>query len=202
MREVPKGAKFGSPHAPLRLRKVLSLSQRSERADLRGVANWAVFQPVSDLLPAAFEQVVDAEFISYLPHVDRLVAEARVPGDDRISLASGSRSVTVTLASSCEPERRVLSLYATGRDPRYGHVEGAVADARTRREVPLRASHSAGHGFTILTTTQPQSGTGAVTNHVIRQRFPDQAISELHYDGEIWLVNWQRDAARQETALA
>ena len=47
------------------------------------------FQPVSDLLLAAFEQVVDAEFISDLPGVDRLVSilEARVPGDDGIGLA-------------------------------------------------------------------------------------------------------------------
>lgn len=47
------------------------------------------FQPVSDLLLAAFEQVVDAEFIANLPGVDRLAAvpEARVPGDDGISLA-------------------------------------------------------------------------------------------------------------------
>ena len=41
------------------------------------------------------------------------------------------------------PERRFLSLHPTGRDPRYGHVEGAVADEGTHREVPLRASHSA-----------------------------------------------------------
>ena len=47
------------------------------------------FQSVSDLLLAAFEQVVDAEFISNLPDVNRLVAvpEARVPRDDGISLA-------------------------------------------------------------------------------------------------------------------
>ncbi|MER9222983.1 hypothetical protein NKI48_29630 [Mesorhizobium sp. M0644] len=47
------------------------------------------FQPISDfLLAAAFEQVVDAEFISDLSGVDRLVAvpEARVSGDDGISL--------------------------------------------------------------------------------------------------------------------
>ncbi|TIM26866.1 MAG: hypothetical protein E5Y63_26955 [Mesorhizobium sp.] len=46
-------------------------------------------QPVSDLLLAAFEQVVDAEFISDLPGVGGLVAlpETRVPGDDGVSLA-------------------------------------------------------------------------------------------------------------------
>src|SRR5262249_42909263 len=46
-------------------------------------------QPVCDLLLAAFEQVVDAEFMSNLPGVSRLVAvlEARVSGDDGISLA-------------------------------------------------------------------------------------------------------------------
>ena len=47
------------------------------------------FQPVSDLLLAAFEQVVDAKFFPDLPDIDRLVAvpEARVPGDDGIRLA-------------------------------------------------------------------------------------------------------------------
>src|SRR5262249_28228934 len=47
------------------------------------------FQSVSDLLLAAFEQVVDAEFMSDLPDVDRLAAvpEARVPGNDGVKLA-------------------------------------------------------------------------------------------------------------------
>ena len=47
------------------------------------------FQPVSDLLLAALKQVVDAEFFSDLPGVGGLVSipEARIPGDDRISLA-------------------------------------------------------------------------------------------------------------------
>src|SRR5262245_16850026 len=47
------------------------------------------FQAIPNLLLAAFEQVVDAELISNLPGVSRLIAvlEARVSGDDGIGLA-------------------------------------------------------------------------------------------------------------------
>ena len=106
------------------------------------------------LLAAQSSAKADSRFVKFCgpDHVNEVASEADIrPNPDGYYVASLREQV-----SEGDPrivlthERRILSLHPIGRDPGHGDVEGVAADARTHREVPLRASHSARHTLIIL----------------------------------------------------